>query len=195
MTNIILFLTLMIPITWSPGPNNVMCASVSSRYGALKSIPFIVGLNTPNLIYSIATGFGLGVIITEYPSTVEILKYAGGVYIFYLGWKILKSHVKTKSKNKDIRFIDGFIVSALNAKSVTVIMLMYSQFIHVSTNRVMLVFTLSAAFVLLCIIGHVGWATIGQMSSKFLLSSKAIKVQNYIFSSLLFVTGIWIIFS
>jgi threonine/homoserine/homoserine lactone efflux protein len=195
MGNIIFYLTLMIPITWSPGPNNIMCVSVGSRYGTTKTIPFILGLNIPNLFYAVATGFGMGIITEKYPQTIEALKFAGGIYVFYLGWKILNSHVKAKNKTSDIGFKDGFIISSLNAKSITVILLMYSQFPPANTTIFIQTLILSISFVALCIVGHFGWATIGQISSKLLLSSKALKIQNYIFSSLLFLTGIWIFFS
>ncbi len=193
MTQTLLFLSLMVPITWSPGPNNIMSASVGGKYGVLRSIPFIIGLNVSNIIYAIGTGFGLGIIMEKYPVTVEILKYAGGVYVFYLGWKIITSHLKTKAKTKDMGFLSGFIISSLNVKSITVIMLMYSQLLRPDMNLITEVLTLSFSFVLLCIIGHFGWAFIGEFSSKIFLSSKAIKIQNYVFGGMLFCTGVWIL--
>ena len=195
MANIIFFLTLMIPIAWSPGPNNIMCVSAGNRYGISKTIPFIFGLNIPILFYAIATGFGMGIITEKYPQTIDALKYAGGVYVFYLGLKILNSHLRAKNEKSDIEFKDGLIISSLNAKSITVILLMYSQFPPASTNMFIQTFTLSIALVALCIVGHFGWATIGHISSKLLVSSKALKIQNYVFGSLLFLTGIWIFFS
>ena len=195
MTNILLFLSMMIPITWSPGPNNIMCATVGGKKGILKSIPFIIGINIPILFYSLATGFGLDIILEKMPSLIGILKQAGGVYVLYLGWKIYKSDSSNNTDTKELGFLDGFIISALNAKIITALVLMYSQFMTVEIDKTSLILLLSTSFVSLCIIGHFMWAIIGRLASNIFQSEKALKIQNYIFSLMLVIVGIWIIFS
>lgn len=192
MPNILLFLTLMIPITWSPGPNNIMCTSIASRSGIIKTIPFILGVNTPIFLYTIATGLGFGALTSQYPATIEILKYAGGIYVFYFAWQMFTAETKGNSQEKLIGFKNGFILSALNVKSITVILLMYSQPIYQNIGKIAQILFLTIAFTLLCIVGHLLWATMGKFLGKFLLSTKALKIQNYTFGSLLVLTGIWI---
>lgn len=193
MSDIILFAFMMIPLVWSPGPNNILCASAGSMYGILGSTPFLLGINIPIFIYAVSTGLGLGLLIEQYPLVIEILKYVGAIYIFYLGWKILKSSTKPESKKTKIGFKSGFIISSLNAKLVLVLILMYSQFINTNGSQIMHVLTLSLGFSAVCLAGHFVWLTIGKVSSKLLLSEKALKAQAYIFSSMLFLTGVWIL--
>jgi len=195
MSSILLFLSMMIPITWSPGPNNIMCATVGGKKGVLKSIPFIMGVNLPIFLYSLATGFGLGIALQKAPFLIDGLKYAGGIYVLYLGWKIFTSDVDNISIKSEFRFIDGFIISALNAKIITALVLMYSQFMSVESEKTYLVFLLSISFVSLCVFGHFMWAITGDLASKLFQTPKALKVQNYIFSFMLFVVGIWIFIS
>ena len=193
MSSILLFISMMLPITWSPGPNNIMCATVGGKKGVLKTFPFIVGINIPILIYSLITGFGLGVTLQKAPVLISILQYAGGLYILYLAWKILKSKTDDSHVKKELGFTDGFIISALNAKIITALILMHSQFISSEMDGFSLVLILSISFASLCVLGHFMWATLGALTSKLFYSPRALKIQNIFFSVMLFIVGIWIL--
>ena len=51
MANIIFFLTLMIPITWSSGPNNMLCVSAETDTVFLKQFHLFSVLNIPIFIF------------------------------------------------------------------------------------------------------------------------------------------------
>ncbi len=191
--NIILFFGMMIPLTWSAGPNTILCASIGGRFGLNKAIPFIGGLNITILIYSVATGFGLGFILEIYPVALDIVKYAGVIYLFFLAWKIIRTSVNTKKKQETPGFINGLIIGILNAKIVTVTILMYSQFFTPNSNKIIQITILTTGLLIICITGQLLWTIGGSYISKFTTSPVAIKRQNYIFSIMLLMVGIWIL--
>ncbi len=87
LTNLILFLTLMIPIVWSPGPNNLVCATAGGKVGVAKAIPFVIGINLPILIYALATGFGLTYILARifHPTALNVA-------VLQSGWSLQPGH-------------------------------------------------------------------------------------------------------
>ena len=191
--DIILFSGIMVPLTFSAGPNTVMCGTIGGRFGLYKAIPFMGGMNSAILIYSIATGFGLGFITERYPVALDIVKYIGVIYIFYLAWKFIKASTKIEKENKTPGFSSGFIIGILNPKIIAVTILMYSQFLSPGPDKIIQVIVLTIGLLIFCIGGQLLWALGGNTFSKLLTSPQAIKKQNYIFGAMLLMVGIWIL--
>ncbi len=192
---ITLFLTLMLPICWSAGPNNIMCASIGGRYGIKRTFPFIVGINLVNIVYAIGVGFGLATLIEQYPQILEIVKYLGAAYIFYLAFKFMTTNTDIDEEKSTPGFKDGIIICALNGKCITAIALMYSQTLNPELGNVLQVLVISTAFIIICVLGHLIWAIGGKGITSLFRSKKTQKIQNYIFGGLLFAVGTWIVFN
>jgi threonine/homoserine/homoserine lactone efflux protein len=193
--SIILFLTVMIPVIWSAGPNNLMCASIGGKYGAIKAIPFIIGVNFAMLVYCLIVGFGFETIVEKYPISLTVINYAGIAYIFYLAYKFFTAKEGTKTGDSLPKFRDGFIISISSVKSITAVALMYSQFLNKNANETFQITILTIAYLILCIIGHFGWAVIGKWFSKLMISRHSLKIQNIIFGILLLIVGFWSLLS
>ena len=128
----ILWFTVMAPIVYSAGPNNLMCASIGARYSFKKSLPFILGVNSNIFLYSLLTGFGLGKLLESYPDIYIYIKYAGSAYILYLAYRFFRSSGIKTSENSDTQtpgFWSGFLLNTLNPKAFTALLIMYSQFL------------------------------------------------------------------
>ncbi|WP_044419240.1 LysE family transporter [Halarcobacter anaerophilus] len=63
----LLWLSVIFPLVFSAGPGNVLCAICGASNGFKKSIPFVLGLNLVYTLYSLLAGFGLAVILINYP--------------------------------------------------------------------------------------------------------------------------------
>ncbi|GHC21478.1 LysE family translocator [Aidingimonas halophila] len=183
-----LFLAMMIPLVWSPGPNNVMCATVGAKQGTKGSVPFILGLNIPIFIYALLTGFGLTAILSNIPQLASALTILGALYVTYLGVKLITATSGGSVEEIQYGFRSGFIVSSLNFKVVTVLIVMYSQFV---SDRLYFSIVLALSFVLVCIVGHFLWNTIGRISSRLLKSDKFLKMQNFVYGAMLVGVGVW----
>ncbi|NJM15396.1 MAG: hypothetical protein HC896_08480 [Bacteroidales bacterium] len=46
LQKLLLWFSVMAPLAYSAGPNNIMCASLGSKFGMRSVIPFIAGMNT-----------------------------------------------------------------------------------------------------------------------------------------------------
>lgn len=128
----------------SPGPDFVVAVrnSVlgSRKAGLLTALGFAVGV----CIHMAYTLIGLAAIISQSVIMFSILKYAGAAYLFYMGYKSLRSTgfddsdvtgisgLKKEISNKRA-FLSGFITNILNPKATLFFLAVFSQFITVET--------------------------------------------------------------
>lgn len=184
---------LMLPMILSAGPANIMSASLGATQGFQKTIPFLLGLVLPAVTYSLLVGFGAEAVITRYPVLVDILQYAGAVYIVYLAMRFLYPGNRNTDKTytPHLGFRSGFILAALNGKLITMLILMYSVMLDGQSSSgeiwlmtfLLLVFGLSSNSL---------WVVGGQLLSHFFVSDRAIRAQNIVFGGMLLVVAVWI---
>ena len=72
-----------------PGPNSMFCMAVAGQYGAKVARRAILGTFLGNGILITASALGAGAILTNYPILFDGIKLAGGLYLAYLGSKLL----------------------------------------------------------------------------------------------------------
>lgn len=128
----------------SPGPDLVVALRNSVLYSRTVGIFTALGFAAGVLIHVSYTLAGLAALIAHSALLFNILKYAGAAYLFYMGWKALKSKgfdapsinnndhaANTISPLKAFR--SGFLTNALNPKATIFFMAIFSQFIGADT--------------------------------------------------------------
>src|SRR5262245_66089985 len=75
----------------TPGPNNFMLLASGVNFGFWRSMPHILGIGAGFATLLLAIGFGLGALLTAYPSLHLSMMVAGGAYLLYLAFKIAMS--------------------------------------------------------------------------------------------------------
>ena len=72
----------------TPGPNNLMLLASGVSFGFRRSLPHTIGISLGFFILLLATGFGLGALLTAYPIAQRGLSILGEVYLIYLAYNI-----------------------------------------------------------------------------------------------------------
>lgn len=195
---ILLFLSLMFPLVFSPGPANIVFAMSGIKQGFKKSIPLLLGINLVFIVYSIIIGFGLAAFFQKFPFLIKIIQIIGAIYIFYLGYKFFKDknniNDKVSSTNKVFTFKDGVVLQLLNAKGITMLLLMFSVLLNGSFKRTKQIVALIVMLAILNITTHIIWILGGSFISKFLKNEKTHILINSIFSLSLFGVGFYLIY-
>ena len=195
---ILLFLSLMFPLVFSPGPANIVFAMSGIKQGFKKSIPLLLGINLVFIVYSIIIGFGLAAFFQKFPFLIKIVQIIGAIYIFYLGYKFFKDKInindKVSSTNKLFTFKDGVVLQLLNAKGITMLLLMFSVLLNGSFERTKQIIALIVMLAILNIVTHIIWILGGSFISKFLKNEKTHILINSIFSLSLFGVGFYLIY-
>ncbi|WP_279615079.1 LysE family translocator [Desulfospira joergensenii] len=185
----------MCPLIFSAGPANVTMASLGARFGFLKSLPFISGINLIVLAHALLIGFGAGTFLENYPGLFRYLQYAGSAYLLYLASKFFRS---SKLKAREIsdtvpNFVDGIILQLLNMKVVTVTMVMFSQFLDAGLEQVSQITMLSVGLASLTTGATMTWAAGGAGLTRIFASKKSVRLQGYIFGSMLICVSVWML--
>lgn len=75
----------------TPGPNNLMLLASGVNFGFRWTIPHMAGVTFGFAGLLLATGLGLGALLSALPSLQLALKVVGGAYLLYLAWRIAGS--------------------------------------------------------------------------------------------------------
>jgi threonine/homoserine/homoserine lactone efflux protein len=167
--NLTAFLTFTLLTAFTPGPNNILAMSNTSKYGLKKSIGVIQGIFTGFLSVMILCSIFSVILVNIIPMIKPTMTYIGVAYILWLAWHVVKS--KSQSKEESIEeadsFITGFILQFVNVKIIlygitaisTFIIPFYSSFLSIGVFTLLItVFGCSGVFT---------WAIFGAAFQKF----------------------------
>lgn len=151
MTGIINFETFLIAgilLNLTPGNDTIFILSRSIAQGKKAGIVSALGIGTGCGVHTILAAFGLSIIIAQSLFLFNIIKYAGAIYLIYIGLKMFldKNHFNTEELNssKSIKYWqiyrDGIITNVLNPKVALFFMAFLPQFIDPSLKNPVLPF-------------------------------------------------------
>ena len=182
MEFLLLFTAFIIPFAWTPGPINVTLAAVGTASGFNKALPLILGINVAFLLQAIAMGMGLGKLFALYPLLYEIIRYTGASYLLYLAYKMLTLRVGTREI--ELHFWNGMLLSLLNPKVYMTHIVMYAQFAQQAQalSGVLLLSLLAMGFFFA---GNSGWCLFGATLRRFMDNKIFFSIYKYFFTLLL----------
>ena len=115
--DLIAALIFIIPMCFTPGPNNVLCAAHGSQYGVRNSLSLISGMAVGWSILGLGIAAG-ATFIEENKIVFQILTYIGAVYMVYLGYKIATStKVDDSDTDERLGFWTGLTLQMVNGKA------------------------------------------------------------------------------
>lgn len=107
----------------SPGPDNIYVLMQSITNGKQYGLATVAGLITGCIVHTTLVAFGVSAIIKENDKLYFAIKLFGGLYLFYLAYKVFKSNTSITLSNTNIPkkslkqlFKQGFIMNVLNPK-------------------------------------------------------------------------------
>jgi homoserine/homoserine lactone efflux protein len=126
-------------VALSPGPA-VMCSMAqSARHGFRASLAGISGIQAGNLFFFVCAALGLGALLATATTAFNILRFAGAIYLFYLGARIIvatfrqrmPSAAQTSAPPAAFRglFLQGLLVQLTNPKALLFVSALLPQFI------------------------------------------------------------------
>ena len=194
-----LFLQIIIFLFITPGTPRIVIISYSLNYGVQKCIWTALGDVTANLMQATLIIFVLGSFFSENPNFLNILKWIGVIFLFYLAYDVYKTSPKDlntnviSSKSFLSFFKDGFIVAGTSPKAWLFFPLIFPQFIDFNTNYVVQFFILITTYIVLDFLSLVGYAFLAQKLISWIKTKP--KTINTISASVLVVIALIIIIS
>ena len=163
-----LFLQIILFLFITPGTPRIVIISYAMNYGTRNCIWIALGDITANLIQATLVIFFIGSFIANNSETLNILKWFGIAYLFYLSYDIYKSRPKnfnktsTKSKKLLSFFKDGFIVAGTSPKAWIFFPLIFPQFINFNENYISQFLILIITYMILDFLSLIGYAMLAK---------------------------------
>jgi len=194
VAELVVMLAFTLPISFLPGPNNLLSAAHSSRYGFKDSLPLISGMVIGWLILGAIVAYG-ALFIEENQNILNGLTYIGVLYIIYLSYHISTSHSVDNEDISDekLNIGTGIMLQVVNGKAfihLLILMTTFGTIFGTSFTSKMIIVALNVGIKL---IGWMGWGLFGSaLKEKFSDEESGILI-NRIFGFSLFCVAIWIL--
>ena len=162
--NYILFLQIIIFLFITPGTPRIVIISYSMNYGIQKCIWTALGDVSANIIQATLVIFVLGSFFADNPNFLNIFKWIGIAYLFYLAYDVYKTQPKDPTTKNIVTksffsfFRDGFLVAGTSPKAWAFFPLVFPQFIDFSSNYVIQFLILITTYVVLDFLSLIAYA-------------------------------------
>ena len=107
-------------VSITPGPNNLLLAASGANFGFFKTLPHMCGVIVGFALMVVASGFGLGIIFTEFPQVILPMKIMSVSFLIYLSWRIASggAHV-FEGKSQPLSFLPAVLFQTINPKGIS----------------------------------------------------------------------------
>ncbi|MCR3957105.1 MAG: LysE family transporter [Gudongella sp.] len=192
MPNLPAFLSYVIITTFTPGPNNIMSMSNSSRYGLKKSIKFNYGVFAGFFMVLVLSNLFSKTLFDFIPMIKPYMTFIGAAYISWLAWKTYRSKPPSEDTvdegKRTTTFTKGFLLQFVNPKGIIYGVTTASTFLvpYYSSPAVLILFSFIMAA--LGFISTVSWGLFGSVFQMFM--KRHHQIVNTIMALLLVYTAV-----
>lgn len=129
----------------SPGPDVLFVIANGMRHKARGAIAAALGIGAGSLLHALAAALGVSAVIAASPLAFDILRYAGAVYLAYLGIQALRSwyanaSVQGQAPSEEATswqvFQRGLTTNILNPKVIVFYLALLPQFVNAELGHV-----------------------------------------------------------
>lgn len=197
LTALLLFCTAM---SFSPGPNTTLSTALAANLGLRRAMRFCLAVPTGWTLLMLATGLGLGALITGVPALRWGVKLFGVAYMLWLAWKLAgagqMSQVDTSRLN--VTFWQGVGLQFVNIKAWMLALTLTAGWVVNAAGQpasnpgqrlaiicvVMMGFAFSSNFL---------YALIGSLLRQWLAQGKRLLWFNRVLAMVLVATALWML--
>ena len=192
-SNLIAMLIFTLPVSFLPGPNNLLSAVHSSKFGFNKTLPLISGMVIGWFLLGVVVGFG-ALFIEKDSTLLTALTYIGVSYMIYLSYKITFS-LNTEDSNissEELGINTGIILQIVNGKAFIHLLILMTVFGTAFGTDIMGKMIIALLNVSIKLMGWITWALFGSaLKIKFNDARSGVLI-NRAFGFSLFCVAIWI---
>jgi len=172
--NYFLYLQIIIFLFITPGTPRIVIVSHSVNYGVRKCLWTALGDISANTVQMVLVVFVIGSFLSNNPQILNVLKWAGVVYLFYLAYDTYGSKISSitpgdnSSKSIFSFFKDGFLVAGTSPKAWAFFPLIFPQFLDFNSNYYAQFLILMFTYVILDFASLMGYAIVAEKIVKWL---------------------------
>lgn len=153
--------------TFTPGPNNILAASIGLRKGYRKALPLLLGIATGFTLVFLCCNMLSTAISTTLPSVTGVLKVIGSLYIGYLAWHTWTASFELQLQEvAPLGFFSGVLLQVVNIKVILYGITIYATFLASMPKTVFYALISAISFALLSFLSTTSWTLCGHFVAK-----------------------------
>jgi threonine/homoserine/homoserine lactone efflux protein len=158
------FVAASLVLAATPGPGVLYIVTRSLAQGPRAGLASVAGVALGNFGNATGAAIGLGALLAISSTAFSVVKYAGALYLVYLGLRVLcapsweiptNERVPTRSR---LIFRDGFVVALLNPKTAVFFAAFLPQFMNMTADPIVQSVALGTLFVLIAMVTDTAYA-------------------------------------
>ena len=193
------FATASVVMLLIPGPTILTVISYSVAHGKKANIPLVLAVALGDSTALALSLLGLGALLATSSVWFVVIKWAGGLYLLYLGIKLLRAGTSnTEIIDAPVQlgstwklFVNTWLVTALNPKGIVFFVAFLPQFLNPEEPAFGQLWILSLTFVVLAALNATLYAVFAGTARRLLTSAVAQKRFNLAGGSMLSMAGLW----
>ena len=178
-----------------PGPSVLLTVAHSISFGWKRGIITVAGATMGIAVQLTIAAIGLASLLNAVSQAFEWLRWAGAIYLIYLGIKQWRSandslELETSSMAKKNLFFQGLVVTIFNPKSLLFIAAFLPQFINTAVPVGVQFIIIMPTFLVITFTVTSVWALVAGKASKFFRSQRALQAVSRTSGGLMVVAGV-----
>jgi threonine/homoserine/homoserine lactone efflux protein len=182
-----------------PGPTILTVISYSVAHGRRANIPVVAGVALGDSTALVLSLLGLGSLLGASAFWFTVVKSVGGLYLVYLGLKLLRSgsatgagpSAETAPASAARLFLNTYAVTALNPKGIVFFIAFLPQFLVPGEPVTPQLWVLAVTFVCMATANATVYALFAAGARRALSTPRAQRAFNVAGGSLLTAAGLW----
>lgn len=185
-----------------PGPTILTVISYSMAHGRKANLALVAAVALGDSTALLLSLLGVGALLAISAFWFTVVKWAGGLYLLYLGIKLLRASAGSSDLLQPVApasawrlFVNTYMVTALNPKGIIFFVAFLPQFLNPLAPATEQLWILGVTFVTLATLNATLYALFAASARKLLASPRAQRCFYLTGGSLLSVAGIWALFA
>ncbi len=202
-TNLLLFATIIVFLALTPGPDVIYITTRGIAQGRMAALLSTVGICIGYLFYTMLAALGLSALLQSSAIAFEIVRYAGAIYLLYLGIRAILSKNGSPLTSGAVAPVpagrilqQGILTSMLNPKGILVFAALLPQFVNPHLGNIplqMTAFGLTFTLICLCIYGVYAFLS-GSLGEKLAAQPRITAILRWLTGSVLIALGVRLFF-
>ena len=188
------FLAITLILMLTPGPVVTLVISTGATKGVRAALVTVAGTTSGNAVLLAAVAFGLEWVLSHAVYVFEILRWAGAVYLIWLGVQAWRhaGKVSTAAAGGHVQFVRGFLVALSNPKSIAFFTAFLPQFVDPARPAALQLAVMCVATVMLAGVSDSCWAVASGLGKAWFMRPGRAKVLGRISALTLMGGGVWL---
>lgn len=184
-----------------PGPTILTVISYAMAHGRSANVPLVAAVALGDSTALLLSLVGVGALLATSAFWFGVVKWVGGLYLLYLGVKLLRAGVATGAgaapaapvtpASRSKLFANTYLVTALNPKGIIFFVAFLPQFISAQADATTQLWILAVTFVALATLNASLYSVFAAGARRLLASPRAQRRFNLAGGTLLSAAGVW----